>query len=73
MTDSEVAFIMSFMSSLNMLFTIAKILCVIVLITMTLIAANTAAMSVREGVKRQLCGQSDSPAKESLECWSKSG
>jgi putative ABC transport system permease protein len=47
-TDSEVEFITSFMSSLNMLFTIAKILCVIVLITMTLVAANTAAMSVRE-------------------------
>jgi len=31
-----------------MLFTIAKVLCVIVLITMTLVAANTAAMSVRE-------------------------
>jgi putative ABC transport system permease protein len=31
-----------------MLFTIAKMLCVIVLITMTLVAANTAAMSVRE-------------------------
>jgi len=31
-----------------MLFTVAKILCLIVLITMTLVAANTAAMSVRE-------------------------
>jgi putative ABC transport system permease protein len=48
MTDSEVGFITSFMSSLNMLFTVAKILCLIVLITMTLVAANTAAMSVRE-------------------------
>jgi putative ABC transport system permease protein len=48
MTDSEVGFVTSFMSSLNMLFAVAKILCVIVLITMTLVAANTAAMSVRE-------------------------
>jgi len=48
MTDSEVGFITSFMSSLNMLFTVAKVLCVIVLTTMTLVAANTAAMSVRE-------------------------
>lgn len=48
MTDSEVGFITSFMSSLNMLFAIAKVICVIVLITMTLVAANTAAMSVRE-------------------------
>jgi putative ABC transport system permease protein len=31
-----------------MLFTVAKVLCVIVLITMTLVAANTSAMSVRE-------------------------
>jgi putative ABC transport system permease protein len=48
MTDSEVGFITSFMSSLNMLFAVAKIICVIVLIAMTLVAANTAAMSVRE-------------------------
>jgi len=48
MTDTEVGFITSFMSSLNMLFAIAKVICVIVLITMTLVAANTAAMSVRE-------------------------
>jgi putative ABC transport system permease protein len=48
MTDSEVGFITSFMSSLNMLFAVAKVICVIVLITMTLVAANTAAMSVRE-------------------------
>ena len=48
MTDSEVGFITSFMSSLNMLFTVAKVLSVIVLITMTLVAANTSAMSVRE-------------------------
>jgi putative ABC transport system permease protein len=48
MTDSEVGFITSFMSSLNMLFTVARFVCVIVLITMTLVAANTAAMSVRE-------------------------
>ena len=48
MTDSEVGFITSFMSRLNMLFAPAKVICVIVLITMTLVAANTAAMSVRE-------------------------
>jgi putative ABC transport system permease protein len=48
MTDSEVGFITSFMSSLNMLFAVAKIICIIVLITMTLVATNTAAMSVRE-------------------------
>jgi putative ABC transport system permease protein len=48
MTDSEVGFITSFISSLNMLFAVAKVICVIVLNTMTLVAANTAAMSVRE-------------------------
>jgi ABC-type antimicrobial peptide transport system permease subunit len=47
-TNTEVGLITSFMSSLKMLFTIAKILCVIVLITKTLVAANTAATSVRE-------------------------
>jgi putative ABC transport system permease protein len=48
MTDSEVGFFTSLMSRLNMLFALAKVICVIVLITMTLVAANTAAMSVRE-------------------------
>src|SRR5258708_25542428 len=48
MTDSEVGFFTSLMSRLNMLFAVAEIICVIVLITMTLVAANTAAMSVRE-------------------------
>jgi putative ABC transport system permease protein len=49
MTDSEVGFFTSLMSRLNMLFALAKVICVIVLMTMTLVAANTAAMSVREG------------------------
>lgn len=49
MTDSEVGFFASLMSRLNMLFALAKVICVIVLMTMTLVAANTAAMSVREG------------------------
>jgi putative ABC transport system permease protein len=48
MTDSEIGFFTSLMSRLNMLFALAKVICVIVLITMTLVAANTAAMSVRE-------------------------
>jgi putative ABC transport system permease protein len=48
MTDSEVGFFTSLMWRLNMLFALAKVICVIVLITMTLVAANTAAMSVRE-------------------------
>jgi putative ABC transport system permease protein len=46
-TESEVGFLTNFMSSLNILFAIARVTCGIVLITMTLVAANTAAMSVR--------------------------
>jgi putative ABC transport system permease protein len=47
-TDSEVGFITSFLSSLDTLFAIAKTICIVVLTTMTLVATNTAAMSVRE-------------------------
>ncbi len=47
-TDSEVGFITEFMSSLGALFAIAKLFCAIIVVAMTLVAANTAAMSVRE-------------------------
>lgn len=50
-TESEAGFVSGLVSSLGVVFTIAKLLGAIVLATMILVAANTAAMSVRERQK----------------------
>lgn len=47
-SESEAAFIGSFMQSFRTVFDLAKILGLIVVITVGLVAANTAAMSIRE-------------------------
>ncbi len=47
-SESEAAFIGNFMQSFRMLFDLAKLLGLIVVITIGLVAANTAAMSIRE-------------------------
>lgn len=48
LTESEAGFVTGFVARLGVVFTIAKMLGVIVLTTMILVAGNTAAMSVRE-------------------------
>jgi putative ABC transport system permease protein len=50
-TESEAGFVTGLVATLGVVFTIAKILGAIVLTTMILVAANTAAMSVRERQK----------------------
>ncbi len=47
-TDTETGLIMSLMASLAMLFKVAGIICAVLLVTIALVAANSAAMSVRE-------------------------
>ena len=47
-SESEAAFIGSFMDNYRVFFTLAEVLGVIVVITIALVAANTAAMSIRE-------------------------
>lgn len=47
-TESEAGFVSGLVATLGVVFTIAKLLGAIVLATMILVAANTAAMSVRE-------------------------
>jgi len=47
-TESEQNFVTGMLSTLGVVFTIAKVMGAIVLVTMVLVAANTSAMSVRE-------------------------
>ncbi len=47
-TESEASFIGGFLAALRPLMTMAKVLALIVIITIGLVAANTAAMSIRE-------------------------
>jgi putative ABC transport system permease protein len=47
-TESEAAFINGFLSNFRLLFQLASILGIIVVVTIGLVAANTAAMSIRE-------------------------